>query len=259
MNWSMHKPKFTLIGAGPGDPDLITIKGVKALQAADVVLYDALLDKRLLDYAPRAKKIFVGKRKGVKAYAQEEIHELIVKYAFADGHVVRLKGGDPFVFGRGSEEIDYAADFGIEVELVPGITSSTAVPASLGIAVTQRHVAESFWVVTGTTSSRQLSNDLFQAAQTTATVVVLMGFGKLPEIVEIYKSLNRGATPVAVIQNGTMENEQRAVGTVDTILQEVKLHGIGTPAIVVLGEVVKHSQKLKNVFEGVGAETLQTA
>ena len=255
----MHKPRFTLVGAGPGDPDLITLKGVKALNSAKVVLYDALLDKQLLDHAPTAKKIFVGKRKGTKAYTQEEIHELIVKHAFAEGHVVRLKGGDPFVFGRGSEEIEYAANFGIEVELVPGITSSTAVPASLGIAVTQRHVAESFWVITGTTSERQLSSDLIQAAQTTATVVVLMGFGKLEEIVTIYKSLNRGTTPVAVIQNGTMKNERKAVGTVDTILDEVHTQQIGTPAIIVLGEVVRHSQKLKDVFLGVGTENLRTA
>jgi len=255
----MHKPKFTLVGAGPGDPDLITVKGAKALATAQVVLYDALLDKRLLAYAPDAKKIFVGKRKGVKAYSQEEIHALIVKHAYADGHVVRLKGGDPFVFGRGSEEIDYASSFGIEVALVPGVTSSTAVPANLGIAVTQRHVAESFWVITGTTSERKLSEDLFQAAQTSATVVVLMGFGKLEEIVRIYQSLGRGTTPVAVIQNGTMENERRAVGTIDTIIHEVTASHVSTPAIVVLGEVVKHSQKLKHVFDEIKRDTIQMA
>jgi len=247
-NWLMHKPKFTLIGAGPGDPDLITVKGIKALAAARVVLYDALLDKRLLAYAPHAKKIFVGKRRGIKARTQEEIHELIIKHAFAEGHVVRLKGGDPFVFGRGSEEIDYAASFGIEVAFVPGITSGTAVPASLGIAVTQRHVAESFWVITGTTSEGQLSDDLWQAARTSATLVVLMGFGRLDEIISIYKSLGKGTTPVAVIQNGTMENERKAVGTVDTIEHEVIANRIATPAIIVLGEVVRHSQQLKNAF-----------
>lgn len=256
----MPNPKFTLVGAGPGDPELFTLKGVKALATADVVLYDALLDRELLDYAPNAKKIFVGKRKGVKAYSQEEIHELIVKHAFSDGHVVRLKGGDPFVFGRGSEEIDYASSFGIEVELVPGITSCTSVPASLGVSVTQRHIAESFWVITGTTSERKLSEDLYHAAQTTATVVVLMGFGKLAEIVSIYQELGRGTTPVAVIQNGTMENERKAVGLVDTILKEVEINQVSTPAIIVLGEVVRHSQKLKSIFAEVKAkETLKIA
>ena len=247
----MHNPKFTLVGAGPGDPELITLKGVKALGTADVVLYDALLDKRLLEHTPGAKKIFVGKRKGVKAYSQEEIHELIVKHAFSDGHVVRLKGGDPFVFGRGTEEIDYAASFGIEIEMIPGITSSTSVPANLGISVTQRHVSESFWVITGTTSDMRLSNDLLHAAQTTATVVVMMGFGKLNEIVDVYQSLNKGHLPVAVIQNGTTENERSAVGTMDTIEQEVRANQLSTPAIVVIGEVVRHSHKLKAVFEEV--------
>ncbi|MDE0471493.1 MAG: uroporphyrinogen-III C-methyltransferase [Ekhidna sp.] len=256
----MQKPKFTSVGAGPGDPELITIKGVKVLASAQVVLYDALIDKRLLAYAPNARKIFVGKRKGVKAYSQEDIHEMIVRYAFSDGHVVRLKGGDPFVFGRGSEEMDYAAGFGIEVASVPGITSGTAVPASLGIAVTQRHVAESFWTITGTTSERQLSDDLWQAAQTSATVVVLMGFGKLPEIVSIYKNLHKGATPVAVIQNGTTENERKAVGTVDTIVSEVKANQVATPAVIILGEVVRHSHKLKNVFTALESkDVLQMA
>jgi len=168
--------------------------------------------------------------------------------------VVRLKGGDPFVFGRGSEEIDYAASFGIDIELVPGITSSTAVPANLGIAVTQRHVAESFWVITGTTSEKQLSADLAHAAQTTATVVVLMGFGKLREIVAIYQNQGREDTPIAVIQNGTREDENRAVGTIDTILNEVDKQAISTPAIIVIGEVVRHSHQLKEVFEEIAAE-----
>ncbi|MEM6735632.1 MAG: uroporphyrinogen-III C-methyltransferase [Bacteroidota bacterium] len=247
----MLKPKFTLVGAGPGDPELFTLKGVKALASADVVLYDALLDKELLNFAPQAKKIFVGKRSGFKVYSQEEIHELIVKYAFSNGHVVRLKGGDPFVFGRGSEEIDYVSNFGIEVELVPGITSSTAVPASLGIAVTQRHIAESFWVITGTTTERKLSEDLIVAAQTTATVVVLMGFGKLNQITKIYQEMDRGDTAVAVIQNGTRKDECKAVGTFDNILEEVKLNQVSTPAIIVIGDVVKASNKLRDVYEKV--------
>lgn len=247
----MLKPKLTLVGAGPGDPDLITVKGMKALQSADVVLYDALLDKELLDYAPKAKKIFVGKRKGIKAYAQEEIHQLIVKHAFVSGHVVRLKGGDPFVFGRGSEEIDYAASFGIDVAIVPGVTSSVAVPASLGIAVTQRFVSESFWVITGTTSEKQLSADLIHAAKTSATVVVLMGFGRLQEIVSCYQKLGKGTTPIAVVSNGTMDAEKHAVGTIDEIINLVKLHQLTTPAMVVIGDVVRHSHQLKGIFASI--------
>lgn len=230
---------------------MITLKGMKALSSADVVLYDALLDRRLLEHAPKAKKIFVGKRKGLKAYSQEEINELIVQCAFSHGHVVRLKGGDPFVFGRGWEEIDHVSNFGIEIDIVPGITSSTSVPANLGISVTQRHVAESFWVITGTTSAQQLSEDLRHAAQTTATVVVLMGFGKLRQIVNVYKEIGRSETPIAIVQNGTMETERSAVGTIETIESEVEENQVSTPALIVIGEVVRHSHKLRNVFEEV--------
>ncbi|MEM6641585.1 MAG: uroporphyrinogen-III C-methyltransferase [Bacteroidota bacterium] len=251
----MPSPRFTLVGAGPGDPDLFTLRGMKVLRTADVVLYDALMDRSLLDYAPNATRIFVGKRQGVKAYSQEEIHDLIVKHAFADGHVVRLKGGDPFVFGRGAEEIEYASNFGIPVAVVPGITSSTSVPASLGISVTQRGVAESFWVITGTTSDRVLSQDILKAAQTSATVVVLMGFRKLSQMVLIYQQMGKGSTPIAVIQDGTTTNEQSAVGTIDTIEHEVELKNLGTPAIIVIGDVVRHSNQLKHLFEEVSQQS----
>jgi len=131
-------PKLTVVGAGPGDPDLITLKAVKALASADVVLYDALINEELLTYAPDAEKIFVGKRKGCYAYRQDQINELIVSRAKSHGHVVRLKGGDPFIFGRGAEEIDYVQQFDIETAMVPGISSSFAVPAYQGIPLTKR-------------------------------------------------------------------------------------------------------------------------
>ena len=157
----MKKPYLTLVGAGPGDPELFTLKGVKALSTADVVLYDALVNKDLLDYAPaKAQKVFVGKRAGKHSLKQEEINELIVEYAFNYGHVVRLKGGDPFVFGRGHEEIAYAAAFGIDSSVVPGISSSIAVPEMQKIPVTARGYSESFWVVTGTTKEGELSKDI---------------------------------------------------------------------------------------------------
>ncbi len=254
-----NKPRLTLVGAGPGDPELITLKAVKALQNADVVLYDALLDKRILEHAPKALKIYVGKRKGTKAYSQDEIHELIVKHAFRDGHVVRLKGGDPFIFGRGSEELEYASHFGIPSFVIPGISSAHAVPASLGISVTQRFVSESYWVITGTTSDHKLSADLLQASATTATVVILMGFGKLNKIVELYSNLGRGNLPVAVIQNGTFENENFATGTISTILEEVSRRKIGTPAIIVIGDVVKHAIPLKKLFKESVNNRLQIA
>ena len=123
---------LTVVGAGPGDPDLITIKAIKVLQTADVVLYDALINEALLEHASKAEKIFVGKRRGCYAYQQKQINELIVSMAQRHGHVVRLKGGDPFIFGRGAEEIEYAQRFGLKTNMVPGISSSMAVPAYQG-------------------------------------------------------------------------------------------------------------------------------
>ncbi len=241
--------KLTLVGAGPGDPDLITLKAVKALACADVVLYDALVNRELLDYAPNAIKIFVGKRIGYHRYTQDEINELIVQNAFNFGHVVRLKGGDPFIFGRGSEEIGYADSFGVEVETISGITSSIAVPANLGISLTKRFVAESFWVITGTTSERKLSQDVAIAAKSTATIVILMGMSKLEEIVSIFQKENKGETPVAIIQNGTTANQKTGLGTVNTIAEVVAQKKLASPSIIVIGEVVKQSHKLRSFFE----------
>lgn len=248
---SMPSPKLTLVGAGPGDPELLTLKGVKALASADVVLYDALVDEKLLEYAKGAIKIFVGKRKGFQEYSQEEINDLIIKYAFSKGHVVRLKGGDSFVFGRGAEEIDSTSRLGIEVDIVPGISSATSVPASQGIPLTQRNVAQSFWVITGTTKRSEISADLNLAMKSTATIVILMGMSKLDEIVQLFQEENRGDMPIAVIQNGTMENEKMACGVIDSILKEVIRRKVSTPAIIVIGEVVRQSFKLKGLYKQI--------
>ena len=245
-------PKVTLIGAGPGDPDLITVKGVKALRKADVILYDALINRELLEYAQtNAKLIFVGKRKDFHRYSQDEINELIVKNAFEFGNVVRLKGGDPFIFGRGSEEVEYIESFGIETEVISGISSSMAVPGSQGISLTKRGVAESFWVITGTTSERKLSQDVYLAAQSTATVVILMGMSKLNEIVSIFQQFEKGDIPTAIIQNGTTKNEKLGLGTIDSIVEVVERKELSAPAIIVIGEVVKKSNKLKSFYENI--------
>ena len=255
MKAKIH-PKVTLVGAGPGDPDLITVKGVKALKNANVILYDALINRELLNYASaEAVKIFVGKRKDFHRYSQDEINELIVKNAFQYGNVVRLKGGDPFIFGRGSEEVDYIASFGIETEVISGISSAMAVPASQGISLTKRGVSESFWVITGTTSDRKLSKDVYLAAQSTATVVILMGMSKLNEIVTIFKKFGKANIPTAIIQNGTTKNEKIGLGTIDTITAVVQEKGLGTPAIIVIGEVVKESTKFRSFYEEMNAAT----
>lgn len=238
------EPQVTLVGAGPGDPDLLTIKGAKALAEANVVLYDALANEELLSYAPKkALKIFVGKRKGCHAYAQEEINQLIVDNALTYGHVVRLKGGDPFIFGRGSEEIEFVESFGIPTFVVPGISSSIAVPASQGISLTKRGVSESFWVITGTTSARKLSADVALSAQSTATVVILMGMSKLDEIVTLFQKESKGEMPVAIIQNGTTPQEKLGIGTINTIQRVVAENRLSSPAIIVIGEVVDDSKK----------------
>ncbi|WP_373055513.1 uroporphyrinogen-III C-methyltransferase [Zunongwangia sp. H14] len=244
-----NSPKLTVVGAGPGDPELITVKALNTLKSASVVLYDALINRDLLEYAPQAEHIFVGKRKDKHRYSQEEINELIVKYALQRGHVVRLKGGDPFVFGRGSEEINYARKNGLETAVVSGITSSIAVPANVGIPLTQRGTSESFWVITGTTTQRKLSDDVRLAAQSTATVVILMGMGKLKEIVEVFKGFGKEDIPVGVIQNGTTVNEKSGFGTINTIEKIVSEKQLGAPAIIVIGEVVKERRELPAVLE----------
>ncbi|WP_158728852.1 MULTISPECIES: uroporphyrinogen-III C-methyltransferase [unclassified Flavobacterium] len=252
------QPIVTLVGAGPGDPDLLTIKGAKALAEADVVLYDALANEEILTYAPKKSiKIFVGKRKGCHEYSQDQINQLIVDNALTYGHVVRLKGGDPFIFGRGSEEIDFIESFGIPTSVVPGISSSIAVPAYQGISLTKRGVSESFWVITGTTSDRKLSNDVALAAQSSATVVILMGMSKLTQIIDLFQKESKGETPVAIIQNGTTVQEKIGVGTINTIEQVVVKQQLSSPAIIVIGEVVKESNKLKGFYEEFIAKELK--
>ncbi|MEM8845674.1 MAG: uroporphyrinogen-III C-methyltransferase [Bacteroidota bacterium] len=239
--------KLTVVGAGPGDVDLITLKGVKALQAADVVLYDALIDTALLEYAPNAEQIFVGKRKGCYRYQQEQINELIVQRASQGLHVVRLKGGDPFVFGRGAEEMEYAATFGLDVAVVPGLTSSVSVPAMQNVPVTKRGASESFWVITGTTKNHKLSSDVPLAAKSSATVVILMGMSKLEEIMELFKKENKQNVPVAIIQNGTRADEKIGIGTVASIEDKAKEQQLSNPAIIVIGEVVAHREKIMEI------------
>ncbi len=245
-------PKLTVIGAGPGDIELITLKAIKALKQADVVLYDALVNSELLSYVhPMTELIFVGKRRGCYRYQQEQINELIVARGHSHGHVVRLKGGDPFIFGRGAEEMEYAAKHGLEVAVVPGISSSLAVPAYQNIPLTKRGSSESFWVITGTTKQHQLSSDVALAAKSNATVVILMGMGKLAEIVSLFKKEEKGNLPVAIIQNGTTIHEKIGIGTVDSIEEVVRTNQLSNPAIIVLGEVVNHRQQIEQIKQEV--------
>lgn len=232
-------PRVSLVGAGPGSSDLITVRGLRILQQADIILYDALISKELLsEINDNIPKIYVGKRCGKHSYAQDDINRLIVENAYKYGHVVRLKGGDPFVFGRASEEIEHLESFGIPVEVVPGITSAIAVPAGQGIPVTRRGTSSSFWVMTATKKDGSFSEDLTLAAKSSATMVILMGVRKFNEIAKLVTTYRSGLTPVAIIQNGTLKSESCITGTlnvVDSLLQHIDT---SLPGIIVIGDVV---------------------
>jgi len=244
------KPKLTLVGAGPGAADLLTLRGVAVLKTANIVLYDALVSEEVLDFIPKdIPAVSVGKRAHAHSFSQQEINDLIVESAFLHGHVVRLKGGDPFVFGRGYEEIEHASSFGIETDVVPGISSALAVPASLQIPLTSRKVSESFWVITGTTQSDEISGDVAIAAQSTATVVILMGLGKIRDIMKLFEQQGRKNVPVAVIQNGTTPREKSVIGTVETIADLALQEGIASPAVIIVGEVVRYARVVDTILQ----------
>jgi len=232
-------PTLYIIGAGPGDPELISVKGVKALQMADVILYDALVSPQLLGHAKETcKLIYVGKRKGKKEFSQDEINQLLVFYAARVCKVVRLKGGDPFVFGRGHEELEYARRRGVHVEVIPGISSALAAPCAANIPLTKRGVNESFWVITGTLSSGELAHDIELAAQSTATVVILMGISRLKEIVSIFSQQRSPLEPVAIIEHATLPSQRVFSGTAADIVDLAKEGRLRTPAVIVIGKVV---------------------
>ncbi|MCW3089873.1 MAG: cobA [Ferruginibacter sp.] len=232
-------PLLSLVGAGPGDPELITLKAIRIIASADVILYDALANEELLEYAaPNAIKKFVGKRYGCHALSQAEINMEIIEYAHSHGHVVRLKGGDPFVFGRAQEEIAAARAAGIAVQVIPGISSAIAVAASQMIPLTCRGINESFWVTTGTTQSGEISRDIQLAAQSSATVVILMAMSKLEMIMDIFTTNGKANTPVAIIQDGTTPNEKMVIGKVKDILFKSQYAELTNPAIIIVGDVV---------------------
>jgi len=249
----MNKALLSLVGAGPGDPELITLKAIRVIEKADVILYDALANDALLQYArPGAITRFVGKRYGCHALSQQEINQLIVEYALSHGRVVRLKGGDPFVFGRAQEEIDAARGAGIAVEVIPGISSALAVPASQMIPLTCRGINESFWVTTGTTQSGALSPDLALAARSSATVIILMAMSKLEAIMDIFAGCGKSDTAVAIIQEGTTPSEKMVIGQVKDIAFRAQHAGLSNPAIIIVGDVVNlHPSQLQAYIQTI--------
>lgn len=242
-------PKLTVVGAGMGDPELITLKAINTLRQADVVLYDALIDEELLEYChPDCECIYVGKRGYERSVSQDSINFLIVEKAFEKGHVVRLKGGDPFIFGRGNEEIAYAKERGIETAYIPGVSSIMS-GGFYEIPLTARGVADGFWVITGTKSDQSLSKDVRLAAHANATVIILMGMKKLSQISEIFREEGFGDTPTAIIQQASTPEQKIGIGQVKDLQKIARNHSLRNPAIIIIGEVVKQNnlQHLCNI------------
>jgi len=230
-------PELIVMGAGPGDPELITVKGQRILQQADVVLYDNLANKELLNLTKAdCDTIYVGKQPYGEYTTQEAIHEMIAHYAFAKGRVVRLKGGDPFIFGRGYEEIIYARSLGIKTQFIPGISSMQAVGLE-DIPLTHRLVSEGIWIVTGTKKDGSLSADLKLAIQSKATVVIYMGMKKLQEIAQTYIESGNGNIPAAIIQHASLPNQKSVRGLVKDLPEIAESKHLTYPAIIIIGEV----------------------
>ena len=243
--------KVYLVGAGPGDPALATIKAVQCLQKAEVVIYDYLASERLLEFAPpAAERIYVGKKAGDHAMSQGQINDLLVEKG-SDSVVVRLKGGDPFIFGRGGEEALALREAGVEFEVVPGVTSAIAVPAYAGVPLTHRGLAASVAFVTGHEMPGKETSDIHwdRLATGVGTLVFLMGVKNLELISsQLIANGRSGQTPVAVIRWGTTAEQRTVTGTLATIAQVAKEAGIKPPAIIVVGEVAGLRQQL-NWFE----------
>ena len=236
----MSPGKVVLVGAGPRDPELITLRGLRWLRRADVIVYDQLAAADLLDEAPEdALRIFAGKSAGRHYLEQSAINAILIHHARRGRLVVRLKGGDPFVFGRGGEEMLACARAGVAVEVVPGVSAALAVPAAAGIPVTHRGFASSFAVVTGHEDPAKPASAVNWERLATAvdTLVILMGVGALPRITARLVAAGRsGDTPAAVIHRGTTEAEETVVGTLGDIA--ARAARLSAPAVIVIGEVV---------------------
>jgi len=230
-----------LVGAGPGDPDLITLKAIKTLQKADVVVYDRLANEEILKYASGAARIYVGKRAGAHSKKQDEINQILIEQGKKYDNVVRLKGGDPFVFGRGGEEMLALLEEGILVEVIPGVTSAIGVPTYIGLPVTHRGVATSFTVVTGHEDPTKNEKQV-QWNYNADTLVILMGVGHLEENIQKIMEHKDPQTPVCVIEKGTTPDERMVLGTLENIAQK----DIKPPALVIIGPVVDVYQSLQS-------------
>ncbi|GAB7091092.1 uroporphyrinogen-III C-methyltransferase [Halorubrum luteum] len=245
-----------LVGSGPGDPDLLTVKAARLLETADVVLHDKLPGPKILDEIPAAKREDVGKRAGGEWTPQEYTNRRLVELASDGKTVVRLKGGDPFVFGRGGEEAEHLADAGIPFEVVPGVTSAIAGPAVAGIPVTHRDHASSVSFVTGheDPTKPESAVEWGALAATGGTIVVLMGVGKLPKYTaELRDAGLDPETPVALIERATWPDGRVATGTLETIVDVRDAEEIEPPAVTVIGEVAATRERVVTFLENAGS------
>jgi uroporphyrinogen III methyltransferase/synthase len=249
----LSRGRVYLVGAGAGDPDLITMKAVKALKDADIVVFDRLLATEVMNIVPEtAEKIYVGKSSGEHTIPQQQISRILVEKARLGKKVVRLKGGDPLLFGRGAEEAEELRQAGIEFEIIPGVTSALAVPAYAGIPVTHRKYASSVAAVTGheDPNKEEISVDWEKLATAVDTIVVMMGVGRLDKIADaLIRGGRRRDTPVAAIEWGTTRRQRTVVGTLEDIATMIVSESVEPPAVIVVGDVVNLREKL-SWFEG---------
>ena len=239
--------KVFLVGAGPGDPELITVKGMRCLQQADVILYDRLVNPELLAYAKEgAQLVYCGKLPHYHTMKQETINHFLVKYAKKGLQVVRLKGGDPFVFGRGGEEAEECVRHDVPFEIVPGITAGIAASAYAGIPVTHRGLSKSFAFITGhQIGDAAAEHQWYHLANAVDTICVYMGVSHLPTITKhLIQNGKPAQTPIALIHWGTLSDQRTVIGTLETIEAQVKESGISNPSMIVIGEVVRLHHKL---------------
>jgi len=250
--------KVYLVGAGPGDPELLTVRAARLLRSGDVIVYDRLIQEAVLALAkPSAEKIYMGKPLGRHDSRQDEIHELLVRKAREGKAVIRLKGGDPFLFGRGGEEVEYLAEHGVPFEVVPGVSSCLSAPLSANIAVTHRDASSSLVIVSGHNATGNDERMDWQALSKIDTVVFLMCVHNVETIAQKLIAAGRSAgTPAAMIQMAYWDGELVVSGTLETIADEVRRAGVEPPATLVVGEVVRLREKLNNLIAS-NSEKLQ--
>jgi len=250
MSQNKARGKVYLVGAGPGDPELLTIKAAKIIKQGDVIIYDALMNPMILDHASEnAEKIFIGKSRHHSRIPQPEVEQIMVEKAREGKTVIRLKGGDPFIFGRGGEEAETLTEAGIEWDVVPGVPSGIAAPAYAGIPLTHRDCSDSVTFITGHEGTGKAAIDWKKIKQHNNTLVIFMGISNMPKIVdELMQSNYNPETPIAIIESGTTEKQKVRTSTLTKIVKNVENDPVETPALMVIGESVKYRDKLIKHF-----------